>query len=139
VTVRSRGVMEKCTFCIQRISYARIEASKEALDGAARRRDPHDRVDESSWIREGQKIAYIDTTAGGLDGKGPELMTACQAACPTEAIVFGDLNDAPRGKHPGSRVAHLHASPLLYDLLGELGTRPRVGYLAELRNPNPEL
>jgi molybdopterin-containing oxidoreductase family iron-sulfur binding subunit len=145
VTVRSRGVMEKCSFCIQRIAYARIEASKEALDDVPRRLDPHDRIDPGNWTRPGQKIAYIDTTAKGLDGKsGPELMTACQAACPTEAIIFGDLNDVEIQKagkvvHPGSRVFHLHQSPLSYDLLGELGTRPRVGYLAELRNPNPEL
>jgi molybdopterin-containing oxidoreductase family iron-sulfur binding subunit len=139
VTVRSRGVMEKCTFCIQRISHARIEASKEALDGVPKRADPHGRIDPGYWTHQGQKIAYIDTTEKGLDGKGPELMTACQAACPTEAIIFGDLNDKAMGKHPGSRVARLHASPLRYDLLGELGTLPRVGYLAELRNPNPEL
>ena len=60
-------------------------------------------------------------------------MSACQAACPAEAIVFGDLNDK------SSRAYQLHESPLRYDLLGELGVRPRVAYLASLRNPNPEL
>jgi molybdopterin-containing oxidoreductase family iron-sulfur binding subunit len=112
VTVRTRGVMEKCSFCIQRISHARIEASKAALDGK-------DRVDES---RPG--LAKI------FDG---EILTACQAACPAEAIVFGDLNDK------SSQVHKLHESPLRYDLLGELGVKPRVAYLAALTNPNPAL
>ena len=98
VTVRSRGVMEKCTYCVQRINEARIEAEKQ-----------------------GRRIR---------DG---EVVTACQAACPTEAIVFGDLND------PASRVARLKAQPLNYGILTELNTRPRTSYLARVRNPNPEL
>jgi molybdopterin-containing oxidoreductase family iron-sulfur binding subunit len=118
VTVRTRGVMEKCTFCIQRISYARIESAKEALDGDTRRKDPHQRRVQ------GKEVPYIH------DG---EVVTACQAACPAGAIVFGDLNDST------SRVAKMADSPLRYDLLGELGTRPRVFYLASIRNPNPAL
>ena len=98
VSVRSRGVMEKCTYCIQRIEYAKIESEKE-----------------------GRRVR---------DG---EIKTACQATCPTEAIVFGDLND------PGSRVAKLHAQKRRYDLLAELNTRPRTGYLASVRNPNEAL
>jgi len=98
VTVRMRGVMEKCSYCIQRIANARIEADK-----AGRR------------IRDG------------------EVVTACQAACPTRAISFGDLND------PASRVRALKASPLDYALLAELNTRPRTTYLAKLTNPNPAL
>jgi molybdopterin-containing oxidoreductase family iron-sulfur binding subunit len=98
VTVRSRGVMEKCTYCVQRLAAARIEAQKQ-----------------DRRIRDG------------------EAVTACAQACPTQAIVFGDLND------PQSRVRRLKASPLDYALLGELGTRPRTTYLAADRNPNPEL
>ena len=60
-------------------------------------------------------------------------MTACQSACPTEAIVFGNIND------PNSRVARLKASPLNYGLLAELNTRPRTTYMAIVRNPNTEL
>jgi len=98
VTVRMRGVMEKCSYCIQRIANGRIEADK-----ADRR------------IRDG------------------EVVTACQAVCPTQAITFGDIND------PSSRVKALKASPLNYALLGELNTQPRTTYLAKLTNANPEL
>ena len=98
VTIRSRGVMEKCTYCTQRISVARIEAEKD-----------------------GRPIA---------DG---EVVTACQAVCPTDAIVFGDLNDK------GSQVSKLKQDPRDYKLLNELNTQPRTTYLAELKNQNPEM
>ncbi len=98
VTVRSRGVMEKCTYCVQRIERKRIATRIE-----------------------GRAIA---------DG---ELVTACQQGCPSQAIVFGSLND------PHSKVSQLHADTRRYDLLHELGTRPRTAYLARVRNPNPEL
>jgi molybdopterin-containing oxidoreductase family iron-sulfur binding subunit len=98
VTVRSRGVMEKCTYCIQRISAVRIEAEKE-----------------NRGIRDG------------------EVETACQQACPTQAIVFGDINDR------SSRVAKLKAGPLNYGLLTDLTTRPRTTYLARVTNPDGEI
>ncbi|HQZ37408.1 MAG TPA: TAT-variant-translocated molybdopterin oxidoreductase [Vicinamibacterales bacterium] len=98
VTVRSRGVMEKCTYCVQRINAARIQAKREERE-----------------IRDG------------------EVVTACQAVCPTEAIVFGNLND------PNSRVAKLKAGPLNYAMLAELNIRPRTTYLAAVRNPNAAL
>jgi molybdopterin-containing oxidoreductase family iron-sulfur binding subunit len=98
VTVRARGVMEKCTYCVQRIERARI----------------HCRIDKRP-IRDG------------------ELRTACQQACPAEAITFGSLND------PHARVSRLHGDPRRYDLLHELGTQPRTAYLVRIKNPNPEL
>jgi Fe-S-cluster-containing dehydrogenase component len=98
VTVRGRGVMEKCTYCTQRIERARIGARSA-----------------------GRKVG------------GDEVVSACAQACPAEAIVFGNLNDA------ASHVSRLHQDQRRYDLLHELGTRPRTAYLVKLRNPNPEL
>ena len=98
VTVRSRGVMEKCTYCTQRIQQAYITAENE------------------------QRRIF--------DG---EIFTACQAACPTEAIVFGDINQSD------SVVTQFKASPLNYSLLSELNTVPRTSYLAKLTNPHPAL
>jgi molybdopterin-containing oxidoreductase family iron-sulfur binding subunit len=97
VSVRSRGVMEKCTYCVQRIREAEITSQ-----------------DENRFIRDG------------------EVKTACQQACPTQAIVFGDKNN------PNNRVSKLKAEKLNYHMFAELNTRPRTSYLAELRNPNPE-
>jgi MoCo/4Fe-4S cofactor protein with predicted Tat translocation signal len=98
VSVRSRGVMEKCTYCVQRIQGAKIQSEIE-----------------------GRKVR---------DG---EIVTACQAVCPTEAIVFGDIND------PNSRVSKIKADQRNYSLLADLNTKPRTSYLTALRNPNPEL
>jgi molybdopterin-containing oxidoreductase family iron-sulfur binding subunit len=98
VSVRSRGVMEKCTYCVQRIQSAKIQSEIED-------RQVHD----------------------------GEIVTACQSVCPTEAIVFGNIND------PNSKVAKLKALERDYSLLGELNTRPRTTYLSALRNPNPEI
>ncbi len=98
VTVRSRGVMEKCTYCVQRIQNAKIGAEKE-----------------NRRVRDG------------------EIITACEAVCPTDAIVFGDIND------PTSRVAKLKSDTRNYALLGDLNTQPRTTYLGVVRNPNPEI
>ena len=98
VTVRSRGVMEKCSYCVQRIQAVKIETEKQ---------------DRS--VRDG------------------EIVTACEAVCPAQAIVFGNINDK------NSRVAKLKAGPRDYTLLAELNTRPRTSYQARLRNPNPEM
>ena len=98
VTVRSRGVMEKCTYCVQRINNVRIDAEKE-----------------NRPIRDG------------------EIVTACQQACPSEAIIFGNANDST------TRVAKLKAQQRNYSILGELNARPRTTYLAAVRNTNSDL
>jgi molybdopterin-containing oxidoreductase family iron-sulfur binding subunit len=98
VTVRSRGVMEKCTYCVQRINAGRIAAD-----------------------------------IGNRSIQDGEILTACQAACPTQAITFGNLNGEQ------SAVRKLADSSLNYSLLGELNTRPRTTYLAVVRNVNSEL
>lgn len=95
VTVRPRGVMEKCTFCVQRIRNAEQVAK-----------------DAGRPLRDG------------------EIVPACAAACPAEAIVFGDL------KKPGSRVSALSASDRGFKVLEELGIKPAITYLADLRNPS---
>src|SRR5262249_48087387 len=98
VSVRSRGVMEKCSYCVQRINRVKIQAEKE------------------------DRIAH--------DG---EIKTACQQACPADAIVFGNKNEK------NSRVSQWRSSKYHYTLLEDLNTRPRTTYLANLRNPNPEI
>jgi MoCo/4Fe-4S cofactor protein with predicted Tat translocation signal len=98
VTVRSRGVMEKCTYCLQRIAAAKIEADKENRE-----------------IRDG------------------EIVTACQQACPTEAIVFGNQNDK------NSKVYKIKNQPRNYGVIADLNTRPRTTYIAEVFNPNQAL
>jgi molybdopterin-containing oxidoreductase family iron-sulfur binding subunit len=98
VTVRSRGVMEKCTFCVQRIQSVKIRARN---DGRA-----------------------------VMDG---EITPACAQACPTQAIVFGDLND------PNSRVAQRFTDSRTYSMLDEIMTLPRLKYMARVRNTDASL
>ncbi|MCX7666110.1 MAG: 4Fe-4S dicluster domain-containing protein [Gemmataceae bacterium] len=98
VSVRERGVMEKCTYCVQRIRAAEIEAERQ--------RRP---------IKDG------------------EVITACQAACPSGAIMFGDIADAD------SKLNEWKERPTNYGLLAELNTMPRTTYLAAVRNPNPAM
>ena len=98
VTVRSRGVMEKCTYCIQRVKAAQWQAEKE-----------------DRFIQDG------------------DIIVACQQACPTNAIVFGDIND------PNSQVSRLKRGDLTFGILTHLNTGPRTSYTAKIRNPNPAL
>ena len=93
VTVRAKGVIEKCSFCIQRIQDRKLNAKLE-----------------------------------GRPLQDGEIQTACQQACPSNAIVFGDLND------PNSKVSQLIKNPRNYHLLEELHTKPSVGYLTKIRN-----
>ncbi|MCF7803671.1 MAG: TAT-variant-translocated molybdopterin oxidoreductase [Candidatus Marinimicrobia bacterium] len=98
VTVRSRGVMEKCTYCTQRIQKKKIQAKNE------------------------NRELYTD-----------EVVSACQQTCPTDAIVFGDIND------PESQVSKVKQQNRDYAMLGHLNTQPRTTYQAKIRNPNPAL
>jgi molybdopterin-containing oxidoreductase family iron-sulfur binding subunit len=98
VSVRGRGVMEKCTYCVQRINEVRIEAKKD-----------------------------------GREIEDQQVRTACQQACPTQAIEFGDMMD------PTSKVSVNKSQPHDYGLLTDLNTRPRTTYLARIRNTNSKL
>ncbi|MEQ9461044.1 MAG: TAT-variant-translocated molybdopterin oxidoreductase [Phycisphaeraceae bacterium] len=105
VTVRMRGIMEKCTYCTQRIATAKITAKNEHQK----------KLRPSPLVQDG------------------EIITACQMACPTEAIVFGNLNDAD------AKVSKIQSNPRAYEVLRELNTRPRTRHLAKIMNPNPVL
>jgi len=110
VSVRMRGVMEKCTFCIQRIQQAEIAQKVKARDTG--------------------NVLVPD----GAESKDPtSLKTACQQACPAGAIVFGNIAD------PNSKVSKLKAQERNYSVLNFLLTKPRTTYLARLRNPNPAM
>jgi molybdopterin-containing oxidoreductase family iron-sulfur binding subunit len=122
VTVRERGVMEKCTYCVQRVNGTRIEIKKLSADYAD---TPQAAEDERQYKQ-------------AVDQQLEQLQTACQQACPTQAIVFGDLNHKTVDGRP-SRVAQLKAEPHDFGVLTELTTQPRTTYLARIMNPNPAL
>jgi len=103
VSVRIRGVMEKCTYCLQRIETAKV----------------------SQRVKAGVK--------GDLSLPTDSVKTACQQACPAEAIIFGDIKD------PKSRVSQLRTLPQNYHLLEYLNIQTRTTYLARIRNPNPKM
>jgi Fe-S-cluster-containing dehydrogenase component len=103
VTVRMRGVMEKCTFCVQRIEQAKIAQKVEAKDS------------DDVRVKDGA------------------IKTACQQVCPADSIVFGNLLDED------SKVSQLKLDERNYAVLGFLDTKPRVTYLAKVRNPNPAM
>lgn len=105
VTVRSRGMMEKCTYCIQRVNASRVET----------------------------KLADLSHIPDGF------VQTACQQACPTDAIVFGDIYDHAANDGKGSRVKQARTHGRSYQLLAYLNTRPRTTHMIRLRNPNPAL
>ncbi len=145
VTVRMRGVMEKCTYCVQRIERAKHGAKLAAVEVAeGRRLIEIDRsfqapAEHESKYAKPRDAAVARTVGYDLDSRGrvvvPDglVVTACEEACPSRAITFGNVLDAT------SRVAMLKAQSAEYLLLGELNTKPRTSYLPRIRNVNPEL
>ena len=119
VTVRMRGVMEKCTYCVQRIQEAKIRIKVKAQ----RKAKLTTGLDGSEMKLETKDIKVPDGT----------IRPACQQVCPSDGVAFGDLSD------PDSRVSQLTNDPRNYSVLGYLNTRPRTTYLAKVRNPNPQM
>jgi len=119
VTVRMRGVMEKCTYCVQRIQEAKIQVKVNAQRDA-----------RHSSGKDGDEVE-IDEAA--LKVPDQTIVPACQQVCPSDGVAFGDLSD------PESRVSKLKSDPRNYSVLGYLNTRPRTTYLAKIRNPNDKM
>jgi molybdopterin-containing oxidoreductase family iron-sulfur binding subunit len=119
VSVRMRGVIEKCTYCLQRIESARIETRASARKQKSRATGS---VDETMVIEEKDLMVATDS-----------IKTACQEACPAEAIAFGNLKDDK------STVVAWKNNSRNYELLGYLSVRARTTYLARIKNPNPAL
>lgn len=119
VTVRMRGVMEKCTYCVQRIQESKIKVKVSAQ--------------RSAKLSSGKDGSDIKLETKDLKVPDGTIKTACQQVCPSEAIEFGDLSD------PESKVSVLKSNPRDYSVLGYLNTRPRTTFLAKVRNPNPKM
>jgi molybdopterin-containing oxidoreductase family iron-sulfur binding subunit len=138
VTVRMRGVMEKCTYCVQRLESAKIKQKQQQ------------KVNKYASGKKSYEVAVDRST--DLRVKTDSVKVACQEACPTEAISFGNLlnNDSKvvRAKGnvldsvkiiKGDKYEEVQGSPRNYDLLQYINTRPRTSYLARVKNPNPEM
>lgn len=119
VTVRMRGVMEKCTYCVQRIQEAKIHVKVNAQRAAK--------------LASGKDGTDIELSEQDLKVPDGTIVPACQQVCPSEGVAFGDISD------PNSRVSKLKSDPRNYSVLGYLNTRPRTTYLAKIRNPNHEM
>jgi len=119
VTVRMRGVMEKCTYCVQRLKDAVIRQKRGPKQEA---------------LAAGKPSTEMTVTAETLRIPVDSVRTACQDACPATAITFGNLLDEE--KSALGRAKRLERS---YDLLNYIGTRPRTSYLARVKNPNPDM
>ena len=119
VTIRMRGVMEKCTYCVQRIQEAKIQTKVKAQ--------------RSKLLESGKDGADIEFTSDELKVKDGTIKTACQQVCPSDSISFGDISD------PNSEVSKLKNNPRDYSVLGYLNTRPRTTFLAKVRNPNHDM
>ena len=149
VTVRTRGVMEKCTYCVQRITYTRIEIEKMIVRTEERIAKLTKEMDAAPDDRKPQLASTIRELERERHNREFEtlerLQTACQQACPTHAIWFGHIrpvqvvNDNGEKEMRLTHVTKLKQEPLDYPLLAELTTVPRTTYMARLRNPNPDL
>jgi molybdopterin-containing oxidoreductase family iron-sulfur binding subunit len=119
VTVRMRGVMEKCTYCVQRIQEAKIQVKVKAQRNAL--------------LQSGKDGADIELNESEIKVPDGSIKTACQQVCPSDSITFGDISD------PESEVSKLKNNSRDYSVLGYLNTRPRTTFLAKVRNPNPQM
>ena len=123
VTVRTNGVMEKCTYCVQRLQRTRIQIERSVVQHEENANKASTESDRKAILNDSaaKRRAFLDS-----------LQTACQQACPTRAIIFGDIHER------GSAIVREKAEPHDYSLLEELNTKPRTTYLARISNPNPD-
>ena len=119
VTVRMRGVMEKCTYCVQRIQESKIQVKVKAQRDAL--------------LETGKDGSELELSESDIKVPDGTIKTACQQVCPSDSITFGDLSD------PNSNVSKLKSNPRDYSVLGYLNTRPRTTFLAKVRNPNHDM